>query len=148
MFLRLFDDLRHWARLARWSHDRAWGRRGEDLAHRYLRKLGYIVVARNYRTRSGSGEVDLIAWDGDALVFVEVKLRKSADFGPPDRAVDQEKKQKLILAARDYVRRAGLDWNRTRFDLVNVIGECRPEITVIRDAFSKTLTANSCLKLG
>ena len=62
---------------------------GEDLAHRYLRSQGCTIVARNYRTRSGSGEIDLVAWHGGVLVFVEVKTRESSEFGPPDRAVDE-----------------------------------------------------------
>lgn len=137
MIYRIIDSLRHRARIRQWAHDRAWGRRGEDLAHRYLRSQGYTIVARNYRTRSGSGEVDLIAWDGDALAFIEVKARKTADFGTPDRAVDAEKQHKLTIAARDYVRRAGIDWNRTRFDIVSVVWEKEPSVTLIKDAFAR-----------
>ena len=66
----------------------AWGARGEDLAHRFLQKLGYIVVARNWRAEDGSGELDLVAWDGPSLVVVEVKTRASTDFGLPEEAVD------------------------------------------------------------
>jgi putative endonuclease len=138
---RIIDCLRHRARVRRWNHDRAWGRRGEDLAHRYLRSQGYTIVARNYRTRSGSGEVDLIAWDGDTLAFVEVKARKTAEFGTPDRAVDAEKQQKLAIAARDYSRRAGVEWNRTRFDIVSVVWGKEPSVTLIKDAFAREQTA-------
>ena len=60
------------------------GRMGEDLAHRFLRARGCTVVARNYRPLSGSGEIDLVVWDGGKLVFVEVKTRSSAEFGPPE----------------------------------------------------------------
>ena len=110
------------------------GRIGEDLAHRYLRRQGCTIVARNYRTRSGSGEIDLVAWQGETLVFVEVKTRDSAEFGTPDRAVDADKEQHLRTAARDYARRAGVEWERIRFDVVSVVLNPR-RIEWIRDAF-------------
>src|SRR5271169_2368785 len=87
------------------QHDH--GRLGEDLAHRYLRRHGCTVIARNYRTRSGSGEIDIVAWHGTALVFVEVKTRDTDEYGAPSRAVDMEKQQRLRLAARDFTRRSG-----------------------------------------
>jgi putative endonuclease len=110
---------------------------GEDLAHRYLRGHGCTVVARNYRTRSGSGEIDLVAWQGETLVFVEVKTRASDLFGEPDRAVDTEKQDRLRVAARDYARRAGVDWANTRFDLVNVILGKPARVEWLRDALEK-----------
>ena len=110
------------------------GRVGEDLAHRYLRRQGCTIVARNYRTRSGSGEIDVVAWQRETLVFVEVKTRDSAEFGAPDRAVDADKERHLRTAARDYARRAGVDWERTRFDIVSVVLHPR-RIEWIRDAF-------------
>ena len=73
------------------------------------------MVARNYRTRSGSGEIDLVVWDGGRLVFVEVKTRSSAEFGPPESAVDAEKRERLRTAARDYARRAEIDWETNAF---------------------------------
>lgn len=112
------------------------GRMGEDVAHRYLRGHGCTVVARNYRTRSGSGEIDLVAWHGETLVFVEVKTRSTAEFGEPEAAVDAEKQQRLHRAARDYARRAGVEWEKTRFDIVSVVIERhRVRIEWIRDAF-------------
>jgi putative endonuclease len=111
------------------------GRVGEDLAHRYLRSHGCTVVARNYRTRSGSGELDLVAWHGPTLVFVEVKTRATAEFGPPDRAVDAEKRAHLRRAARDYARRAGVEFRKTRFDIVSIVLSNPPKIEWLRDAF-------------
>jgi putative endonuclease len=109
---------------------------GEDLAHRYLRDHGCTVVARNYRTRSGSGELDLVVWHGKTLVFVEVKARSGDEFGEPDRAVDQEKQERLHFAGRDYARRAGVEWEKTRFDIVSIVlGRPRVRIEWIRDAF-------------
>jgi putative endonuclease len=113
------------------------GRMGEDLAHRYLRRHGCTVVARNYRTRSGSGEIDLVAWHGNTLVFVEVKTRASAEFGAPDRAVDAEKRDHLHRAAVDYARRANVEWARTRFDIVSVVLDNPVRIEWMREAFGR-----------
>ena len=111
------------------------GRLGEDLTHRYLRRKGLTIVSRNYRTRSGSGEIDLVAWDRDVLVFVEVKTRATAEFGEPERAVDAEKRDRLRRAARDYARRAEVDWQKTRFDIVSIVLAKPPVIDWITDAF-------------
>src|SRR3954451_14549836 len=97
------------------------GRIGEDLAHRFLRAQGCTVVARNYRTLSGSGEIDLVVWDGARLAFVEVKTRSTEDFGPPEGAVDAEKRERLQIAARNYARRADIEWRVTRFDIVSIV---------------------------
>jgi len=113
------------------------GRIGEDLAHRYLRRQGCTVVARNYRSMSGSGEIDLVVWQGPTLVFVEVKTRSSADFGSPDRAVDDEKESRLRRAARDYARRSGVPWRCTRFDLVSITLGKPPVIEWLRDALTR-----------
>ena len=111
------------------------GRVGEDLAHRYLRSRGCTIVARNYRPRSGHGEIDLVAWLEGRLLFVEVKTRATADFGPPESAVDSEKRQSLRYAARDYARRAGVEWPRVRFDIVSVVLSQPVRIEWIPDAF-------------
>ena len=108
---------------------------GEDLAHRYLRKRGCTVVARRYRPPAGGGEIDLVAWQGETLVFVEVKTRATGEFGPPDRAVDAEKQEYLAHAGRDYARRAGVEWKRVRFDIVGVILTKPAKIEWLRDAF-------------
>ena len=110
------------------------GRMGEDMAHRYLRGHGCTVVAHNYRPRSGNGEIDLVVWHREKLVFVEVKTRATAEFGEPDRAVDAEKRMHLTRAARDYARRAGVEWQQVRFDIVAVILSPR-RIEWLRDAF-------------
>ena len=110
------------------------GRLGEDLAHRYLRGRGCTVVARNYRPPTGRGEIDLVVWHGEKLVFVEVKTRDSAEFGEPERAVDADKQLHLTRAARDYARRAGVEWQQVRFDVVGVILSPR-RIEWLRDAF-------------
>jgi putative endonuclease len=111
------------------------GRIGEDMAHRYLRRQGCSIVARNYRPPSGAVEIDIVAWHGETLVFVEVKTRAVADFGTPDRAVDAEKREYVKRAARDYARRAGVEWEKTRFDIVGIVLGKPPRIEWIRDAW-------------
>ena len=111
------------------------GRIGEDLAHRHLRDNGCTVVARNYRVASGKGEIDIVAWHGEQLVFVEVKTRASAEFGDPDRAVDMEKRDRVMRAARDYLRRANVPAEHVRFDIVSVVLDPSPAIEWLRDAF-------------
>ena len=134
MILELSDWLRHLVRRRKWTRAQALGRRGEDLAHRFLRAKGYVIVARNYRLASGDAEADLIAWEGPTLVFVEVKSRESADFGPPERAIGEEKRAHLLRIAREYTRKAETSWDRIRFDVVTVVFANPPVIEHFRDA--------------
>ncbi|PWT98269.1 MAG: YraN family protein [Terriglobia bacterium] len=124
------------------------GRWGEDLAHRYLRKHGCTVVARRYRPNSGGGEIDVIAWQGKTLIFVEVKTRATAEFGAPERAVDVEKQQHLTRAGRDYARRASIDWGQVRFDIVSIVLEKPVRIEWIQDAFRPAFGAGSGYTAG
>ncbi|MCX6590927.1 MAG: YraN family protein [Acidobacteria bacterium] len=128
MFRQLLDRLRHRARLRTGNREQALGRHGEDLAHRYLEGHGLRVVARNYRAPGGVGEIDIVARDGETIVFVEVKSRSTEEFGSPDRAVGAEKERHLLRAALDYVRRAEADWASVRFDIVNVVFQSPPAI--------------------
>ena len=120
--------------LRRRSYSANHGRIGEDLAHRYLRRRGCTVVARNYRPPAGHGEIDLVVWHGEKLVFVEVKTRDTAEFGEPERAVDADKRLHLTRAARDYARRAGVEWQQVRFDVIAVVLSPR-RVDWLRDAF-------------
>lgn len=113
--------MRNAAQRRRWHADLATGRRGEDIAHRFLQKQGYTIVARNFRTLSGAGETDIVARKGSRLVFVEVKTRRSAEFGPPNRAIGRVKEIAMLRAARDYCARAGIDPAQTRFDVIGVV---------------------------
>ncbi len=147
LLLRALDWVRHQARLMRIvPRSRALGRRGEDLAHRYLQRQGYRVVARNFTPRGGHGELDLIAWHGDRLVVVEVKSRQSDEFGSPDRALDENKRRALFRVAREFARRAEVPWDRVRFDLVSVIFRPRirnrPLLEHQRDIFPILYTEN------
>ena len=138
MFVWMFklgDRLRDRGRRRRETATFAAGRRGEDLAHRYLQSHGYIVVARNFRTRTGSAEVDIVARKGDAVVFVEVKSRQSEEFGPPDRGVDEEKQLRIMRAASEYLRRVDVPDERARFDIINVILGGAHRLEHIEDAF-------------
>jgi len=135
LLLTLADSLRHKARRQVWPRALASGRRGEDLAHRFLQERGLRVGGRNYRARSGGGEIDLVAWERDTLVFVEVKARSTEEFGAPDRAVDREKRRALVHAAREYARRANVEWHFIRFDVVSVVLRDPPTLAHIRDAF-------------
>jgi putative endonuclease len=136
VILQFFDWLRHSARRRKWTPTLALGRRGEDLAHRYLRKRGFVIVARNYRLASGDAEADLIAWEGEILVFVEVKSRETADFGPPERAIGEEKRTHLLRIAREYSRKTGTEWDRIRFDVASVVMTKPPVIELHRDRLS------------
>jgi putative endonuclease len=134
----LSDWLRDKARRKQWDADLALGRRGEDLAHRFLQKHGYTVVARNYRTATGSGELDIVAAedDGGSLVMVEVKTRTSTEFGTPERNVNREKERRMLRAAEDFARRSDVPLERVRFDVVTVVMmDKRPEIRHLRDVF-------------
>src|SRR5258708_6283479 len=120
-------------RLRRRRRPEDHGRIGEDLAHRHLRQNGCTVIARNYRTLSGSGEIDLVAWDGERLAIVEVKTRSRTDFGTPDSAVDAGKRDRVMRAARDYARRADIPWEKIRFDIVSIVLSPAPTIEWLRD---------------
>jgi putative endonuclease len=134
VILEFTDWLRHLRRLRKWTPSQALGRRGEDLAHRFLRANGFVIVARNYRLASGDAEADLIAWDGPTLVFVEVKSRETADFGPPERAIGEEKHAHLLRIAREYTRKTETPWDRIRFDVITVVFTKPPAIKLFRDA--------------
>lgn len=116
-------------------------RRGEDLALELLRREGYRVVARNYRARSGRGELDLAGWDGEFLACVEVKTRKNADFGRPDIFVDGAKRRKLISAAHEFAKRRGVDSRRLRFDVVAVVLSDPPQLDLQKNAFREQTEA-------
>jgi len=98
---------------------RLTGRQAEESACRYLKGLGYEIVARNWRCRFG--EIDIVAREGDTLVFVEVKARSSGGFGGPEAAVDRGKQERLVAAARRFIQETGAEL-RARFDVVTFVG--------------------------
>ena len=111
------------------------GLRGEDAAARYLRKLGYIIVARGHR--DNIGELDLVAVDGRTVVFIEVKTRTSHDAGHPADAVDEAKQRRLTRLALSYMKRHDLLECSARFDVIAVTwpDRGRPTIEHFKSAF-------------
>ena len=110
-----------------------FGRRSEILAVDYIRSLGFRIVTSGYRTRDG--EVDVIAWDGDTLVFVEVKARRNDE--PPEDSVGWNKQRRIIRAAESYIGRHRLHDTPYRFDIlaVNASPAAKPQFRLLRDAF-------------
>jgi putative endonuclease len=116
-----------------WNSILPFWRRSEVVAAKYLRSLGFRIVASGYRVREG--EVDLIAFEGDVLVFVEVKSRSSS--APPEGAVSFAKRTRITRAARAYISHHKLHETAYRFDIVavNEIPGSAPECRLLRDAF-------------
>ena len=109
---------------------RAEGRRGEQLAARFLSKKGYKVVERNFVCRFG--EIDIVALDGDTVVFTEVKYRKNDKFGMPREAVDRRKQKTIEQCAAYWLYKNSLTGVPTRFDVVELIGS---DVNHFIDAF-------------
>ncbi|MBL9084938.1 MAG: YraN family protein [Planctomycetales bacterium] len=112
------------------------GVRGEQLAAAHLESLGMRIVDRG--VRYPCGELDLITVDGDVVVFVEVKTRKSGRRGAPSQAVDRKKQGRMTRAALQYLKTRRLLQSRTRFDVVSIVwpddaGE--PAVSHLRAAF-------------
>ncbi len=114
----------------------AQGTAAEDFALQYLERRGLTFVARNFRCRAG--ELDLILRDGEQLVFVEVRSRRSSRFGTPAESVTRNKQQRLLRAAAFYLQRHGLDLP-CRFDVVAILqtGDAQ-QVEWIQDAFQLT----------
>jgi putative endonuclease len=113
----------------------ALGARGEHVASDVLVRRGYRIIERNCRSRWG--ELDLVAYDGDTLVFVEVKARRSSQYGEPAYAVDRRKQTRLIRLAERYLSRRRLGEPPCRFDVVLVEERAMlpPRVEVIANAF-------------
>ena len=103
----------------RWRAPRPLGEQGEAVAARFLRRIGYKIVARGHRDRIG--EIDLVAVDDRTVVFVEVKTRRGASAGHPAEAVDAEKQRRLSRAALGFLRRHDLLEHAARFDVIAVV---------------------------
>jgi putative endonuclease len=112
------------------------GEEGERLAAEFLRKLGYKLLRRNWRVPGG--EIDIIARDGEEVVFAEVKSRSSAEWGDPEEAVTPAKQRSLCLAARQFANRYRLRDRTLRFDVVAVLlgDDGRPKIKHYKGAFN------------
>jgi putative endonuclease len=110
------------------------GKKGEELAAAYLAQTGYRIVERNYRCVFG--EIDIVAWEGETLVFVEVKSRRTEAFGAPQVAVGFAKQDKISRIALNYLSEKHLRHHPARFDVVAVkLLPAGTTIELIRDAF-------------
>ena len=119
---------------------RSWRRRrgqqGEQMAAQFLLRQGYRIAQQNYRCREG--EIDIIAWDGPTLVFIEVKTKGQTTFGAPQAMVDGHKQKKLVHVAMVYVQRHRFQDVNIRFDVVAItlFPSAPPELTHVMDAFT------------
>ncbi len=111
----------------------ALGKQAEEIVARYLAQCGFVIVAKNQTFPYG--EIDIVAREGETLVFVEVKYRKNIAFGMPADAVGKSKQKKIIRAAYGYLQNFKKE-PLCRFDVVSVWGDLtRPTIEHLRDAF-------------
>lgn len=108
----------------------ALGIQGENLAVAEIERRGYAVLARRYRTRHG--EIDIVARDGDTIVFIEVKAKETPEFGRAAEAVGLRKQQRIVSMAVDYLARNRLTAKPCRFDVVAIDGSV---LTYYRSAF-------------
>ncbi len=110
------------------------GAQAEQQALRYLQQQGLKIITRNYHCRRG--EIDLILWEGELLLFVEVRYRKSARFGTAAESVTPEKQRRILAAASHYLQRErAVQDVACRFDVVAISGEKAENIHWIKDAF-------------
>ena len=111
-----------------------FGRSGEDLAAHFLMKNGYQIVCRNYRTKFG--EIDIIAKNGDSIVFIEVKSRRTSTFGHPKYAITAGKQERISKAALYYLKMTGQNHIRARFDVVAIFERNqKTDVEIIQNAF-------------
>jgi putative endonuclease len=115
--------------------DNTSGKQAEALAAQYLVRQGLRVVAQNFRCRGG--EIDLICRDGKGLVFVEVRLRRNANYGGAAASVTSAKQARIILAARHYLSANAATESDCRFDCILLDGLDERRIEWVRDAFSE-----------
>ena len=113
------------------------GTKGEDIAAAYLQQQGHALLDRNFRTRYG--EVDLVTRHGDAIVFLEVRTRRTATYGAPEESVTARKGQRVVLAAQQYLQDNGMEQRHWRIDLVSVrMAGGAPKVTHLMDVVPGT----------
>ena len=106
------------------------GKTGEEIAKKHLIKNGYRIFRSNFKNTIG--EIDFIAYDGEVLVFIEVKYRKTDYFGLPREAVNYNKQFKIRRVASSFINKYDLHSKTCRFDVVEILGD---KITIIKDCF-------------
>jgi putative endonuclease len=110
------------------------GKAGEDLALEFLKKRGYRIIDRNFRTRVG--EIDIVARDGETVCFVEVKTRCQDCYGAPEESVDVRKQRHMVKAAMQFLKKMDLWESPSRFDVVSIDQtQALPQINLIQGAF-------------
>ena len=114
------------------------GESGEDLACRELTARGYAILERRYRTRHG--EIDIVAQDGDTMVFVEVRMKTTLEFGSAAESVTRQKQRRVIAMALEYLARHSIANRPCRFDVVAIdhVDGGSPVLTLIPGAFDAT----------
>jgi putative endonuclease len=111
------------------------GARGEEIAADFLVEQGYRIVERNFRFRR-KGEIDIVAREGEDLVFCEVKMRTNGEYGLPEYAVTPMKQKTIRMIAAAYLAVRGIRGQSCRFDVVTIRFEgFRPVMTLLRNAF-------------
>lgn len=130
--LERLDMVRHHIRSRTLTPSKALGARAEDMAHRYLQRLGYDVVARNWRPLSGHGEIDIVAFEQGTLVCVEVKARATDEIAAPERAVGKLKQAALEAAGIYLAYQYKVEPSALRFDLVTIVMSDPPRIRLER----------------
>lgn len=126
--------LRFGSRAARPEHLEV-GRKGEEAAYFYLRRLGYTVVARGWRSGKVRGDLDLVGWENGTLCFIEVKTRTSHAVATAEAAVDEEKMQALRRMARQYLRALPVVPEQVRFDVLSIYFEAETTFALFRGVF-------------
>ena len=113
---------------------RQTGESGELIAVKFLKKNGYKIIERNYRCKLG--EIDIIAQDNRVLAFIEVKARRTDDFGGPKWAVTPRKQRKISMVALNYLKETEQMAKKARFDVVAIrlLPEA-PDVEIIKNAF-------------
>jgi putative endonuclease len=113
------------------------GRRGEEAAFFYLRRRGYTVVARDWRSGKVRGDLDLVAWEDNTLCFIEVKTRTSRNVATAESAVDHDKTRVLRRMARQYLLALPVAPDQVRFDVLSIYYEAQQpaDIQLFRGAF-------------
>ena len=111
------------------------GKSGEELAAGLLKQNGYKIIARNYKTKLG--EIDIIAEDKDTLCFIEVKTRKSDNFGLPQEAIFKHKQRQISKVAINFLKNNNLLEKKARFDVIAItyLEKDNPRLDLIKDAF-------------
>ncbi|MBB6145997.1 putative endonuclease [Silvibacterium bohemicum] len=146
LFLSLFESvveccgktaLRRSAPSSRLPAHLATGQRGERAAFFYLRRNGFVITARGWRSDLARGDLDLVAWEDETICFVEVKTRTTRAVAPAEAAVDEDKQKILMRLARHYLRQLPVENVPVRFDILSVYFEAgkRAEFELFCGAF-------------